>query len=186
MLAVATSLCQIDFKFPPLLERYKNQFKRILIGIAADIQTNRGLLFYNEGAYNGHEKWKDLKGGLSKRSAGKGLMARRILQKTGALKNSISPKAEGDGSPGENGYVKFEGTKSVAIVKVGTTIAYAGIHDQGGTINHPGTSNGFGKGIKIPPHAINIPKRNFTDWNKADGDNMKIFLKNLYDVLNGR
>jgi hypothetical protein len=38
---------------------------------------------------------------------------------------------------------------------------YARIHQYGGTINWPGTANGWGRGIKIPPHQIRIPKRLF-------------------------
>ena len=36
---------------------------------------------------------------------------------------------------------------------------YAAIHQFGGVIEWPGTFNGFGKGIPIPPHEIAIPKR---------------------------
>jgi len=182
---VSTELVQIDFKFPNLLERYNQHFRRILIGIASDIQTNRGLLFDAEGAYNGHEKWQDLKSKKNLKIAKNGLQTRQILRKTGALKNSIGPTAP-TGEPGPDGYVKIEGDKKLAVVKIGTYLKYARIHDQGGEINHPGTDNGFGRGIKIKAHTIKMPKRNFTDWNETDGKNMKLFLKNLTDVLNGK
>ena len=38
---------------------------------------------------------------------------------------------------------------------------YARIHQYGGDIDWPGTFNGFGKGIAIPPHVITIKKRLF-------------------------
>lgn len=44
-------------------------------------------------------------------------------------------------------------------VEFGSKVPYAAIHEYGGVINHPGTKNGFGKGIPIPPHSIPIPQR---------------------------
>jgi phage gpG-like protein len=182
---MADNLVAIDFRMPDYLERYRQHFRRILVGIASDIQTNRGLLFDAEGAYNGHNKWQNLASGKNLKKAKNGLQVRQILRKTGTLKNSIGPDNP-DGSPGKEGYVRFEGDFKNAVVKVGTNVAYARIHNEGGTIQHPGTDNGFGRGIKIKAHAIRIPKRNFTDWNDADAKNMKLFLKNMLDVLNGR
>lgn len=46
-------------------------------------------------------------------------------------------------------------------VEFGSKIPYAAIHEYGGTIDHPGTSNGFGRGIPIPPHGIPMPKRSY-------------------------
>jgi phage gpG-like protein len=76
---------------------------------------------------------------------------RRILQKTGLLKKSVT-------TPGAPGNVcQVVGTKLIW----GTDLVYAGIHNYGGTVQNPGTDNGFGCGIKIPPHAIKIPQREF-------------------------
>lgn len=58
--------------------------------------------------------------------------------------------------------------KYSAEVGVPDSIEYAGIHNFGGTINHPGTSNGFGRGIKIPPHSIRIPQREFILFQDED------------------
>ena len=179
---MSTAAVTIDFKFPNMLEKYRQQFHRILIGIASDIQTNRGLLFDAEGAYNGHQKWQDLKGGANLKRAKNGLQARQILHKTGALRLSLSPTTP-SGEPGKDGYIKFEGDARTAVVKVGTNLRYAAIHDQGGTINHPGTDNGFGKGIKIPPYKIHMPRRNFSEWNSTDEKGMKQFLKALEKAL---
>ena len=77
--------------------------------------------------------------------------ARMILQRTGLLKKSVT-------TPGAQGNIqKNEGTTLVW----GTNLVYAGIHNSGGTVKHPGTKNGFGMGIKIPAHDIPIPKREF-------------------------
>src|ERR1035437_5196666 len=116
---MSKSLVSINFKFPNMLDHYKKHFNRIAIGIAADIQTNRGLLFDAEGAYSGHKKWKDLASKKNPKFAKNGLQVRQILRKPGALKNSIVPYSR-DGSPGAQGYVKIEGDMKNSIVKVGT------------------------------------------------------------------
>lgn len=46
-------------------------------------------------------------------------------------------------------------------VEFGSKVPYAAIHEYGGTIDHPGTSNGFGRGIPIPAHGIPMPKRSY-------------------------
>ena len=45
------------------------------------------------------------------------------------------------------------------VVSLGTATKYAAAHQFGMTIKHPGTHNGFGRGIPIPPHDIKMPKR---------------------------
>ena len=52
-------------------------------------------------------------------------------------------------------------------VSLGTNVEYAAIHNFGGTIKHPGTSNGFGKGIKIPAHKIEMPARPYDQFTEA-------------------
>jgi phage gpG-like protein len=49
--------------------------------------------------------------------------------------------------------------KEQLAVKLGFASKYAAIHQFGGVIDWPGTFDGFGKGIPIPPHDITIPKR---------------------------
>lgn len=44
-------------------------------------------------------------------------------------------------------------------IEFGSKLPYAAIHEYGGVIDHPGTANGFGKGIPIPAHGIPMPKR---------------------------
>jgi phage gpG-like protein len=45
------------------------------------------------------------------------------------------------------------------VVTLGTATKYARAHQFGTIIKHPGSSNGFGKGIKIPAHEVKMPKR---------------------------
>lgn len=175
-------LVKIEFKMPDYLETYKRHFQEIQKGMAADIQTNIGLRFDNEGAYNGHPKWKDLASGKNLKRAKNGLQVRQILRKTGTLKNSIAPD-NATGVAGKDGYVVFGGDFKSAVVRVGTNVKYARIHNEGGTIQIPATDNGFGKGIKIKAHSVNIPRRNFTDWNAQDSANMKQMINNLVRCL---
>lgn len=183
---MSKDLVAIDFKMPDYLKQFQAQFPRIQVAIASDLQTNIGLRFDNEGAYNGHEKWKDLATGDNKKRGRNGLQKRQILRKSGALKNSMSP-AGATGQPGPQGFVKFMGDMKALTVSVGSQLKYARIHNEGGVIMHPGSTNGFGRGIKIPPHKIDIPKRNFTDWNAKDQSNLEKTLKNtIQEILNGR
>lgn len=46
-------------------------------------------------------------------------------------------------------------------VEFGSKVPYAAIHEYGGVIDHPGTNNGFGRGIPIPAHGIPMPKRSY-------------------------
>ena len=46
-------------------------------------------------------------------------------------------------------------------IEFGSKVPYAAIHEYGGTIDHPGTDNGFGRGIPIPAHGIPMPKRSY-------------------------
>lgn len=185
-MAEGDNLVEIEFKMPNYMERFKSQFNRLMIAIASDVQTNRGLLFDAEGAYSAHDKWRDLKTGENKKFGKNGLQMRQILRRSGALKNSIAPMSQ-DGKSGPGGYVNFSGDVKNAVVAVGTNLKYARIHDQGGIIQHPGTKNGFGRGIKIKPHRINMPKRNFTGWNRVDNRNLeKVIANTIAEILNGR
>lgn len=104
--------------------------------------------------------WQPLRPETIRRSVGKAQLKRKaskkephrmILQKTGLLKKSVT-------TPGAQGNIyRVDGTNIIW----GTNLVYAAIHNSGGTISHPGTKNGFGRGILIPPHSITIPKREF-------------------------
>lgn len=77
---------------------------------------------------------------------------RMMLQKTRMLKGSVTQAGAA------HNIHKQEGSTLVW----GTDLSYAGIHNNGGVIQHPGTDRGFGiPGLKIKPHPINIPKREF-------------------------
>lgn len=53
-------------------------------------------------------------------------------------------------------------------VALGSNVEYAAIHNFGGVIDHPGTQNGFGLGITIKRHDIEIPQRQFDHFTFQD------------------
>ena len=106
--------------------------------------------------------------------------AHKILDSKGLLKKAAT-------TPGADGNIyRVEGTNIVW----GTSLVYAAIHNKGGTIHHPGTKNGFGMGIKIPPHDIKMPKREFlilhAEWKKQIAEMyFNLLTKKLSKLLKG-
>lgn len=166
----------IDFKFPDFETALNNSMERIEYAIASTIQTQVGLRFDGEGAHNGHEKWAPLK-----------MRQGQILSLRGDLRKSISPPSA-DGNPGPMGFVNATGSLSDLLVEVGTKLIYAGVHNNGAVIKpkqkkalrflNPGT------GKFVFAGAVNIPKRNFTDLNQQDSDELNETLVNVVqDIL---
>lgn len=147
-------------------------------GIAAIVSQGIADNFAEEGP-----GWKSLKEQTIKSSLPKGQKkkylgnnkmkgsdapARMILQRGDAiLKKSVTTV----GAQG-NIYQPSEGK-----LKWGSDLVYAKIHNEGGTIQHPGTKKGFGiKGLVIPPHSIPIPKREYLVLRPK-------YLKMLYEYV---
>lgn len=118
-----SDLVGIQFKFPNWLSRLESAEREINLFIAAQMQTNRGLLFDNEGSYNGHAAWAPLK-----------FRDGVILSKRGDLRKSIAPQ-DPKGRPGTDGIVRFDsdtvtiGTKkfTAAMMNWGTTKLPGGV-----------------------------------------------------------
>lgn len=162
------NVLDIKYHFPDLAKKVKKNRRRIEEFMAATMQTNRALLFNHEGAYSGHKKWKPLKF-----RNGKPLMAR------GTLKKSIGPQNDGKRPRrGPNSIVEFQN----GIVRVGTSLKYAGIHNRGGVVQAR-----HAQALKIPMpsgakatdeakehgkvmfrKSVKIPKRNFSDITPED------------------
>src|SRR5277367_6510564 len=108
-------MIRCEAKFPMSLwhERLTKSQTRIGLFMAAQIQTNRGMVFNAEGAYNGRSKWAKLK-------CRQGM----ILSQTGALRKSLSPPTK-DGKAGPNGLVKISGSVKDMSISVGSKLAYA-------------------------------------------------------------
>lgn len=125
-----------EFNFPDLLAKLEANRERVYQELTVAMQTNRGMLFLNEGAYNGHDAWAPLK-----------FRVGQILADRGVLKSSLAPPAP-KGQPGPGGYVRMDGRDTVVI---GTNVAYAKMMNYGTT----GLPGGVlrpknGKALRIP------------------------------------
>lgn len=103
----------ITFGFPEWNQKVKRARSEIMLSVAAAMQTNRGMLFDAEGAYNGHEKWKSL-----------ALRDGQILSQRGQLRKSLAPET---GKAGVDGIVRFSGDQ----VTIGTQKGYAAMMNAG-------------------------------------------------------
>lgn len=196
----------IRFKFPEWKGELEKAEQEINLFTAAQIQTNRGLLFESEGRLNGRPGWAPLKF-----RNGKPLLDR------GTLRRSLGPM-NANGSAGPNGVVKFE---SSAIV-IGTTLIYARLMNDGTTKMPDGkmvpvkanalmvplpsgknatqaaktasksaktVSQTVADGTKRNTKAlflksVKIPARPFDDWNQMDQDELNDALMNkIVEVL---
>lgn len=106
---------EIEFKFPEWAKKVKARESELNLFMAANIQFNRGMLFDNEGAYNGRQKWASLK-----------MRSGMILSRRGTLRKSIAP-SNASGQPGTDGIVRFSGD----TITVGTKILYARLMNDG-------------------------------------------------------
>jgi phage gpG-like protein len=152
---------------PSIPDRMKGdgyeRFKRTLLAL---LLSQRFQVFNDETSLEG--PWAPLSGQHLVRRLGKVPAKRRdepgavkILQDKGVLRQSFTD-AQGPG----NGY-RIEETQGDEV-RLATSVEYARIQNDGGTINWPGTTRGFGRGITIPAHDITIPARpydQFTDEN---------------------
>ena len=131
----------VDFKFPDLNAKMKRAEEAINLFIAAQIQFNRGMLFDQEGAYNGHPKWADLK-----------FRNGQILTNRGTLRKSIAPYNP-RGTAGPDGIVRF----SSDTITVGTKLGYARLMNDGTTKMPGGVLRPVNaKALKIPvPKGMN-------------------------------
>lgn len=142
---------------------------KILSDLMARSRNLRPALVHIEGILDGASKdafeqegphWKSLKLATEQQRIKGGWDADPILKRDGDLLRSVNTRILGNNT-----------------VMVGTGSEYGAIHQHGGTIKHKGTDNGFGKGIKIPPHDIKIPARPFLIVGKKEIEASKRALK---------
>lgn len=170
---------QVTWKFPNWAKKITEKKNDLMLLAAASIQTNRAMLFQNEGAYNGHKKWAPLK-----------TRDGQILAKSGALKNSIGPMGASVRPMKKLGsIVQFKGDD----VQVGTNLPYAPIQNYGGVITpkRPGGVLRFWHekaGKFVFAKKVTIPARPFGQeaWNEEDQAEVETTLKNkMVQILNG-
>lgn len=168
--------CSAKFEFPDLLGEFERSFDRLSMAIASTVQTQVGMRFNTEGSYNGHERWEPLK-----------MRKGQILSLSGTLRKSISPPIA-DGRPGTHGFVDSSGLPSDMIVDVGSKLIYASTHNEGATIVpknkralrylNPSTKK------YVFSTKSEVPRRNFTDLNSADRDEIEETLSSvIIDIL---
>ncbi len=131
-------MIDIQFKFPDWAAALKAKEAELNLFIAANVQFNRGMLFDNEGAWNGRSRWEELK-----------FRNGQILSKRGTLRKSIAP-FNPKGLPGPDGIVKFAGD----VITVGTKLMYARMMNDG-TTKMPG---GVLRPVKAKALKIPIPQ----------------------------
>lgn len=129
---------QWKLDFPDWEAKIRAAIPEIELFIAANIQFNRGQLFDNEGAYNGHSKWQE----LSFRNG-------QILKMRGTLSKSMGPVKDPQGGAvrSPNGILNIERDS----ITIGTTLAYAAMMNNG-TAGLPGgvLRPTKAKALKIP------------------------------------
>jgi len=129
---------QLEYMLKEKEARAKDS-KSLMKDIEGDLQDSKNQNFARQGR---PMRWQRLKDTTLKARAKKGRSG-KILQVKRQLLSSINSRS----------------TDTKAII--GTNKSYARIHNEGGTIKHPGTDKGFGRGVHIPGHDIKMPKRPF-------------------------
>lgn len=175
-------LVSINFKMPKYLQILQMAESRIERFIAAQIQTNRGMMFDQEGAHNGHPRWAPLR-----------VRQGQILSDKGVLRKSLAPP-NATGYPGANGDVVFRGGLASKNVSVVTKLKYAAMMNYGteglpGGVLRPRTK----KVLRFPvggrfvyTKSVRIPGRDFTSWNEQDAEELSGSLATFITrVLNG-
>lgn len=162
-----------DLELPDIVNRVQGpQYQQFKGDLLALMFTQRTRVFDNEEGPDG--PWKPLKKGQARKRFKKlpGKVQRalltpevafiagenKILQDDRVLLQSFTIQGAPQQETSTNGDEVF----------LGSNVEYAAIHNFGGTIKHPGTDNGFGRGIKISPHNINIPQRQFDHFTSQD------------------
>lgn len=158
----------IKFSFPEdkLKSSKFTSFKKSLIG---KLLGQRLDVFNAEASVDGPwepirnidqklSKIKSYKENKESKSSQKMRDKNKLLQDHGVLRASFTGVGPSEGT------AQLEEVSEGDDIGIRTHVEYAAIHNYGGTINHPGTDNGFGKGIEIPPYDIEIPARPFDEF----------------------
>lgn len=130
---MSSNLINIKFTMPDWESKIRSNLHGLLRFVAAQLQTQRALIFEHEGAYNGRGPWTPLK-----------FRQGMILSKAGGrgLRGSIAPR--------NNGIEPASGPKTILeiggeTVTIGSSLIYANIMDKGGIIKPVRA-----KALKIP------------------------------------
>lgn len=137
---------EINFTFPDWAGKLREREEELNRFVAAQVQTNRGMLFDQQGAHNGHPQWAPLR-----------MRDGQILSRRGTLRKSIAPYNPTGFADG-GGIVRFEGDQII----VGTKLAYARMMNNG-TVGLPGgvlrPKNAKALKIPVPPGYVKKRRR---------------------------
>lgn len=176
----------VDIQMPDFTASSLKALMDLPLLIAATVQTQRGMIFDNEGAYNGRPRWEPLK-----------FRQGQILKDKGTLSKSIAPQNNGiKPSRAEGTILESAGD----MVRVGTKIPYAETHELGATIKpkQPGgllhfqvpvyTTTKSGKtkqkGTRwIHAHQVVIPARPFGNITDQDANELAETIANYYESI---
>lgn len=189
----------VHFKFEAKIPNFEAKLRAAMpelrLFVAANMQTNRAMLFDKSGSHNGHEAWPAPK-----------FRSGQPLKLTGTLAKSIGPKVSDPNKPvqSKGGIVRIQGD----LVTIGTNLIYAAMMNWG-TTKLPGgklvAKNAQALAIPIPPgkkataagkkarkehgntmfvKSVKIPERRFDEWTAEDERELKIALGNkIIEVL---
>lgn len=168
---------EFKFTYPKLYERLKERESELMLFTAALMQTNRGMLFNQEGAYNGHTAWKPLV-----------FRNGQILKNRGTLSKSLNPPHQRDKpGRGDGTIVRLTG----GVVTIGTDIKYARMMNDG-TTKLPGgvlrPVNAMALKIPLPPGFVQQQKARAEQMHEAIFDTTdrkrELSLQRRLDRLN--
>lgn len=183
----------IDFQFPDWAGALRASWPELKLFLAAQVQTNRGMMFDAEGADNGKPKWAPLK-----------FRNGQILSDRGNLRKSWSPTPP-RGVPGDDGIVEWSGD----VLTVGTRMMSAFLMNWGTTTLPGGVLTAKNaKALKIPipsgqgatktakglhkqhgnfmfRKSVKIPSRRMDLWTDQDDEEISIAAANkITEILN--
>jgi phage gpG-like protein len=176
-------MIKIDFKVPNLAKKFKEMQPEVVLLLAATMQTNRAMMFDKDGADNGKKAWEPINPLFR---------VGRPLQDSGDLRKSMGPVNDGvKPNLGPGGILEMHGDE----VKIGTTLAYAGVMNDGTTKMPDGVikvKNAMA--LKIPKadgtfmfrHSVKIPARRMDEITQEDKEEWSETLANFVaERLNG-
>lgn len=137
--------------------------------IAATLQTQRGMIFDQSGAYNGRPAWPDLRcrNGMP-------------LKDRGTLAQSIAPRNDGLRPGRSTGTILRTMGGLDGITTVGSSLAYASVQNNGATIVPVRA-----RALRFKCHGrwvfrkkVVIPPRPFADWTHQDQNELVTTVEN--------
>lgn len=179
-----TNTVDITFRMPDFGKAAATIEANINGLVAATMQEQRAQIFDTEGRFNGRPGWPPLR-----------CRDGQILKHSGTLSKSIGPQDRPNATtPGHavGTIVRIGG----GVVTIGTTIAYAPVHNFSADIvcsrqsrtnpRRPGALAFQCHGKTVFRRKVHIPARPFADWTKPDVEELRVTVENyVLSVMEG-